>query len=188
MKMRNRLGGLVCVCLLLAACTETPTSPPALISGESVYQPLASGSQTPAVNPPLVMPSSSPTLPVPVLNLQPTATLVCKDNLHFLEDLTVPDGTAVKPDEIVDKQWKVENTGTCNWDESYRLRLVQGPSLGATTEQALYPARGGASAVIRILFTAPHQPGTYRSAWQAHTPGGEAFGETIFIEIVVIGL
>ena len=36
-----------------------------------------------------------------------------------------------------------------------------------------------------ILFIAPEEPGTYRSAWQARDPQGNLFGDPIFIEIVV---
>jgi len=65
------------------------------------------------------------------------------------------------------------------------LRLIAGEALGAPTEQALYPARAGAQATLRILFRAPSEPGTYHSAWQAYNPQGEAFGDPIYIEIVV---
>ncbi len=109
----------------------------------------------------------------------------CLDNLYYLEDLTIPDGSLVAPGSSLDKQWLVENNGTCNWDEHYLLRLVAGSALAAPSEQALYPARAGAQAVIRILFTAPAEPGTYRSAWQAYNPQGIQFGDPIFIEIVV---
>ncbi len=57
--------------------------------------------------------------------------------------------------------------------------------MGAATEQALYPARAGAQATLRIIFTAPSDTGTYISTWQAFAPGGEAFGDTIYIQIVV---
>ncbi len=109
----------------------------------------------------------------------------CLDNLYYLEDLTIPDGSLVAPGSSLDKQWLVENSGTCNWDEHYRLRLVAGSALAAPSEQALYPARAGTQAVIRILFTAPAEPGTYRSAWQAYDPQGQPFGDPIFIEVVV---
>jgi hypothetical protein len=85
----------------------------------------------------------------------------------------------------VDKRWLVENSGSCNWGEQYRLRLIEGPDLGAEPEQALYPARTGTQSVIRILFTAPLEPGRYRSAWQAYSPLGEPFGELFYLEIVV---
>jgi hypothetical protein len=97
----------------------------------------------------------------------------------------VPDGTIVAPGEVIDKQWQVENSGTCNWNERYRLRRISGPALGAPDEQALYPARGGTQAVIRIQLVAPPDPGTYRSAWQAYNPQGEPFGDPIYVEILV---
>lgn len=91
----------------------------------------------------------------------------------------------VSADSTLDKRWEVENSGSCNWDKNYRLRLIAGPDLNAQKEQALFPARNGTQAVIRVVFKAPKEPGAYRSAWQAFNPGGEPFGDPIFIDIVV---
>ncbi|MFH2103859.1 MAG: NBR1-Ig-like domain-containing protein [Chloroflexota bacterium] len=110
----------------------------------------------------------------------------CSDALSFVEDLTIPDGSQAAPGETLDKQWLVGNSGTCDWDSRYRLRLNGGDALGAPIEQALYPARAGSQAVIRIAFVAPATPGRYRSAWQAYDSRGFPFGDPIFIEIVVI--
>ncbi len=120
----------------------------------------------------------------PAANL-PSPTIQCKDSLAFLKDITIPDGTSVAPDSTLDKRWEVENNGNCNWSQDYRVRLIAGPELGAQKEQALYPARSGTHAVVRIVFKAPVEPGTYRSAWQATNPQGEAFGDPFFIEIKV---
>jgi len=109
----------------------------------------------------------------------------CIDNLVYLEDLSIPDGTEVGPGESRDKRWKVKNNGTCNWDVNYRIKLVGGPDMGAPQEQTLFPARSGAEAMVRMVFTAPQDAGTYRSAWQAYTPDGTAFGDPFFIEVVV---
>jgi hypothetical protein len=79
----------------------------------------------------------------------------------------------------------VQNSGTCNWDERYQLRLIGGPALGANPVQPLFPARSGSTAVIRIQMTAPSTTGTYRSAWQAYNPSDEPFGDPFYIEIVV---
>jgi len=101
------------------------------------------------------------------------ATPACQEGLRYLADITVPDGTIVASGEAIDKQWQVENSGTCNWNERYRLRRISGPPLDAPDEQALYPARSGTQAVIQVLLVAPPDPGTYRSAWQAYNPQGE---------------
>jgi hypothetical protein len=115
-----------------------------------------------------------------------TPTPVCTPNLTFLSDLTIPDGTQVAPGATLDKRWQVENSGSCNWDANYRVKLIAGEQMGAPAEQALYPARSGTQATLRILFTAPTQPGTYRSAWQAFDPNGQPFGDVFFIEVVVV--
>jgi hypothetical protein len=158
---------------LLAACSPTETE---------IYRP-----------PTLVAPVSSPTIPAPTAtSTQPpvetpiaTPAPPCTNNLTFLEDLTILDGTLVNPGEVLDKRWQVQNSGTCNWDVSYRLALLSGADLGALPEQSLYPARNGNQAMIRIVFTAPIDPGAYQSAWQAYDPQGNPFGDPIYIQVVV---
>jgi hypothetical protein len=125
--------------------------------------------------------STSYVLPPP--GLAPTPE--CTDSLYFLNDLTIPDNTIVAPGGSIDKQWLVQNNGTCNWDSRYRLRLINDNPLGAPSEQALYPARSGTQATLRILFTAPADAGSYVSEWQAYDPNGIPFGDSFFIKIVV---
>lgn len=170
------------LCLILSACagledilsirqTEAPyyRPPTADVTLASLLTPSPGG-----ISP---HPSSTPLL---------TATLDCINNLTFIEDQTIPDGAQVQPGESLDKRWLVENSGTCNWDASYRLKLIAGAEMGLSREQALYPARSGTQVSIRLVFTAPEQPDVYRSAWQAFSPSGEAFGDPIFIEVQVV--
>lgn len=136
---------------------------------------------------PFIPPNAPQTTPQPVGSPFPTPTWVCQNNLTFIQDVTIPDGTTVIPGAVMDKRWEVENSGSCNWDARYRLRLVAGSLLGASApEQALFPARSGTHAVIRLMFQAPSEPGRYRSAWQAFDPQDLPFGDPIFIEIDVI--
>ena len=147
--------------------------------------------------PPTALPPAQPlatTTPVPVAPFTPQSALtalatatagVCANDLTFVDDITFDDNTSVLPDASIDKQWLVQNSGTCNWDSSYRLKWVAGSPLGAAEEQLLYPARAGAQAALRILFTAPAEAGFFESAWQAVDPHGNIFGELIFIKIVV---
>ena len=181
----NSAGGLLirlCILLawaLLAGCAggQTPVVIATTDTGDEITTPQAST--------PTARPLPSPTRPTEIP--RPTSTPGCTNTLRFLTDLTMPDGSVVSPGQAIDKRWQVENSGTCNWDERYSLRLVEGPELGATSPQALYPARGGTQAIIRILFTASEELGTFRSAWQAYDPQGNAFGDLIFIEVVVAG-
>ena len=107
------------------------------------------------------------------------------DNLEFIQDVTIPDGTTISIDATIDKQWLVNNSGTCNWASTYRLKWIGGDPLGAQQEQILYPAKAGTQATIRIAFTAPAAAGTYESAWQAYGQDGIAFGDPVFMKIVV---
>lgn len=116
---------------------------------------------------------------------RPLSTPVCIDNLTYLSDVTIPDGTEVQPNATMDKRWEVKNSGNCNWDDRYRLRLIAGPDMGSPKEQALYPARSGSQVVLQIIFQAPTDPGSYRSAWQAYNSDGQPFGDPFFIDIMV---
>ena len=162
--------------LIFPACAPTPTPTPFIPPKAPTQTQVLVQGATP------IIPTSTP---VPEAVASPTATPPCTDGLAFVEDISIPDGTIVSPNASVDKRWLVQNNGSCNWDSRYRLKFVGGLEMGATTEQALYPARSGAQATIRINFTAPGEPGTYTTAWQAIDPNGEPFGDAIFMEIVV---
>ncbi len=109
----------------------------------------------------------------------------CIDGLIFLEDVTIPDYSIVAPGSTLDKQWLVQNSGSCNWDNRYRLRLVGGDALGSSSEQALFPARVGTTATLQITFIAPLESGEYYSEWQAYDAQGISFGKSFFIKIIV---
>jgi hypothetical protein len=115
----------------------------------------------------------------------PTANLLCTDQLVFVEDLTIPDGSEVQTGARLDKRWKVRNGGSCNWDDRYRVKLVAGAAMGALPEQALFPARGGTELIVRMQFVAPTEAGPYRSAWQAFDPQGDPFGDPFYIDVTV---
>jgi hypothetical protein len=133
-------------------------------------------------NPPLMLPTETLLAPLPVVV---TPTITCIDRLSFLDDVTIPDNTIVAPGSQLDKRWLVMNSGSCNWDYGYRLRLVGGSAMGATPEQSLFPARAGTQAILRIFFTVPLETGNYLSEWQAFDPNGIPFGEVFFIKIIV---
>jgi hypothetical protein len=117
----------------------------------------------------------------------PSPTPVCYDDLDYLQDLTIPDGTIMAAGQSIDKRWQVRNSGSCNWDQRYSLRLISGDAMGSDGSVALYPARAGTEATLQILFTAPQEPGTYDCQWQAVNPDGSAFGDAFYMQIVVGG-
>jgi Ig-like domain from next to BRCA1 gene len=168
---------IVCTCVslflipaLLAACGGTNAAP-------TYYLP-----PTPATSP---VPPALVQATTLALASGPTPTTACTNSLLFLQDLTIPDNSVVAPGSNLDKQWQVQNNGSCNWDSRYRLRFIGGDTLGAPREQALFPARSGTQLVIRMLFIAPNAPGNYFSEWRAYDPQDASFGDTFFIKITV---
>lgn len=174
--MKSSLRSLFWIAFLIVACGGQAT-PTLYIPAEQV---ITTNSANPATSVPEVESTET------VIPPQPSPSPECSSNLLYLEDITIPDGTQVDPQESLDKRWLVENNGTCNWDRRFNLRLIAGPDMGSNTEIALFPARSGSQAEIQIQFTAPQETGIYRSAWQAIDPQGNLFGDPIFIEISVI--
>ncbi|MCD4673943.1 MAG: hypothetical protein K8R77_14875 [Anaerolineaceae bacterium] len=160
------------VVIFTSGCVPTPQRP-------------APEAEDPIFLPPTLAPTIAPTSAVTPTPEGGADQQDCVNNLLFSSDLSVPDGTIFEPGATIDKQWQVENNGTCNWDERYSLRLVAGDTLGADQEQALFPARSGSQAVIQIKFTAPQETGSHRSAWQAFGPDGRPFGDPFYLEIMV---
>lgn len=155
----------ICCCLLITlnACTGN-----------------SSTLSTPSFLPPV--PTDTLFTNLPVLN---TPTPACVNGLTFISDMSIEDNTIVAPGSRLDKQWLVQNSGTCNWDSRFRLRLINDVALGALPEQALYPARAGLQATVQIIFTAPLEAGSYTSEWQAFDISGIPFGDSFYIKIVV---
>lgn len=163
---------LTALSVFVVGCTEQPTPyrPPTIVIQVTKT---VSDSALPITTPQLI---ESPI---------PSSTATCIDNLLFLEDLSLPDGTVVKPGALLDKRWLVENSGSCNWDKQYRLKFMSGAEFGAPLDQALYPARSGSKATIRLIFSAPSEPGSYQSAWQAYNSQGQPFGDPVYVQVIV---
>lgn len=165
------MSAVLLLAVLLTGCSFTPNRP----APDSIQA-------TPFVAPSIV--------PTPKPEKKTTAEAEgkaegCINNLHFLSDVTIPDGMIVNPGSTIDKRWSVENNGTCDWDKKYKLQLIEGDALGAEAEQNLFPARSGAQVEILIRFIAPNEEGRYLSSWKAVDPNGNAFGEAIYMEIIV---
>jgi hypothetical protein len=180
--------------LAAASATRTPAG-----ATPSRTPASASASATPAASDASPLPGATPggtpaatDDPVGIATATATPTELgqaagpCTNDVEYIADLSVPDGTQFLPGDPVLKQWSVRNAGTCDWDSGYRLVLVSGNALGARSELALFPARAGLEAVIEVPMIAPAEPGSYTGRWQARDPAGNVFGDRIFITIQVV--
>lgn len=182
MKLINRKPSFLNL-LLLAALVFSLTGCKSILPKRSV--PVED--QFPLFKAPTFQPTT-PSLTVPTAAVEgaSTQTVACTNLLQYVSDVTFPDFTEVKAGETIDKQWKVKNAGTCNWDATYSIQMTGGESMSSTSPQALVPARNGTETVISIQFIAPAEPGRYASMWKAFDPNGQPFGDMLYVDITVI--
>jgi len=174
-RLRSQLVALLLALTFVQACAPQPASTP--------FRPPTKPQPTQILPTTTSIPAIHTPLPTSTVTSTPTEG-PCSNNLEFVSDVTIPDGTTVSVGSTVDKQWLVNNSGSCDWDSSYRLKWTGGDPLGAAQEQIIYPARAGTQATLRILFPAPAAEGTYESSWQAYGSNGIAFGDPIYMKIV----
>lgn len=107
------------------------------------------------------------------------------NNAIYIADLTIPDGTVLRPGEDFRKVWQIRNTGSCTWDEGYSLVFIGG-------DQAMDPVNyeirirtdfiePGEDADFDIPLTAPLAEGSYTGSWRMRNDQGVFFGETVTV-------
>lgn len=118
----------------------------------------------------------------------PVATISLGDSCHnsaYEADVTIPDGSVLKPGVDFQKVWAIRNTGTCTWDEGYALVFIGG-------DQAIDPVNfefkksgdfvsAGEGINIGINLTAPLAVGKYQGNWRMRSDSGTYFGETFTV-------
>ena len=197
---------LLLFALLLAACGtgETPMPTPdvgaiqtaaaqtvmadilATQSAEAALTPLASPTAE-VTQPPAETPTVTVTLTVGVLSTPGVlGTPGLCDDAVYVSDVTVVDGSVMTPGQEFLKTWKVRNTGDCTWGAGYTLiyggyndRMSGVPAALATT---VIPNQ---EVDVSVQFKAPAKAGEYLSAWRMANPSGYAFGQFLFVKIIV---
>jgi hypothetical protein len=116
------------------------------------------------------------------------STAVGCNNLTYIADVSIPDGTVFDGGEDFDKIWRVQNTGTCMWDDGYQLVYIGG-------DEELDPydlefkfrdfVAAGATAELEIELTAPLSFGRFTATWQMQADSGEFFGQELTVSIEV---
>lgn len=150
--------------------------------------------ETPVVRTPTATPLVPATAtPVPAGQATPTPRPVltpqaktCTDDLTFVRDVTVDDGSAIDPGQRFAKTWEVSGgtVGTpCIWGESYALQFVDGTLMG--WDGTALVTRTGALYQISINLVGPPTPGVYQGRWQMTNEFGQPFGQIIYLAIVV---
>ena len=117
---------------------------------------------------------------VPVLGT-PVGTLPAEscNNSQFIADVTIPDGTVMKPGNDFTKTWTLKNNGTCKWDDGYAFVFVAGDKMDGYDVTLKKPSDfvdPGESINLAVDMTAHVAEGEYTGCWRMKDDQGFYFG------------
>jgi hypothetical protein len=195
------MTALLVACSLPQAAVETPfpdsTSVYSTVSarltatgaGGTPQMPTQAQSATPPQTPTPLMPPLTATPPgfdMPTLTLPgtrtPGATVIpapcdlAAPGRPYV-DITIPDGTRLKPGQDFSKTWRLVNAGSCAWTKDYAIVWFSGEVFGAVREQPVgETVRPGQSIDITVDMVAPKGAGTHQSNWKLRNQRSVLFG------------
>lgn len=175
-KYHPLLVAMIVLILALLAC-----NPPAPQPTSTVAQQAGGSNPTDAPAPTLADAPASTEIPV---TDTPVPT-VCTFDAGYVADVTIPDNTVFLPNTAFVKTWRIQNTGSCDWEPGTKLVYVSGDQMGSPPAVNLPAAAVGTNVDVSVDFISPGTPGTYRSNWQAQRPDGTKFGQQYYVQIVV---
>jgi hypothetical protein len=92
-------------------------------------------------------------------------------------DITIPDGTSLRPEEPFSKTWRLKNSGACTWTREYTVVWFSGERFGVPDRLLLSnPVVSGETVDITIDMRAPVQAGSYQGNWKLVDAQGAYFG------------
>ena len=117
-------------------------------------------------------------LPPPILpTIPPTPTPYPCNWAGFVTDVTIPDGTAMKPDREFKKTWRLKNIGSCTWSSDYDLVYLSGDRMDGDKAVPLDgTVRPGETVDVSVELTAPSDPDKYMGYWALRDAAGRVFG------------
>jgi hypothetical protein len=105
---------------------------------------------------------------------------------RYIDDVTIPYDTNMKPGQPFRKTWRIRNTGTAAWGSGYQFIYVGDDRMGGPDSVPLPPTAPGDEADVSVDLVAPMQPGKVKGTWQARDPEGNLFDFPVRVEIIVI--
>lgn len=175
---------------LAAVQTGSTTENPAVLTATATTA-VAGGllaTETPVVAPMAGTPGTVPSL-TPLAPAVPKSTGPTCLNSQFVADITVPDGTVMQPGQKFTKGWRIQNTGTCPWDEGYGFIRWSGPAMNSVDihySKNDQPVGAGGVTDIYIDMRAPYEAGDYVAHWVMVSDTGKTFGGDFTVVIKVV--
>lgn len=184
--------------IVLTACASaTPTVDPSIkiteiastvfaeLTKVAALTPQATLTFTPTVTATLAPPTATQSVPSvsPTTNIQSGTN--SGDNAKYINDITIPDGSLMKPGTTFDKTWAIQNNGTTTWTKEYQLIYIDGTQTPTLTVKLPKEVKPGETIEVTIKFVAPSTLGSYTSWWQMFSADGYRFGEPVSLRITV---
>jgi len=122
-------------------------------------------------------PDSPPPTPA-ALSQTPTEPRIPGDISQFIADVTIPDGTVVRPGERFVKTWEILNAGTATWRGRFLARGAFPADNGSCETPAKVPVpdtRPGGKVQVSVPVTAPSTPGSCWVGWKMVDGEGNSF-------------
>lgn len=191
LKMRLPVAAAFAAILATLACSApsdmppTPTlTPIAVVVTATPTVPIA---RTVTVRPPIDIASPTPTEAVPTPTPGATAT-PCVNDSDFVADVTVPDNTPISKGKSFTKTWRLRNSGTCAWGDTYKFVLINiDDGLTAIdTETIMPPVASGQNIDIEISLRVDSDATVgdrLRATFQLRAPDGSLFGSMPYVQI-----
>jgi next-to-BRCA1 protein 1 len=132
--------------------------------------------------------TGTPSAGMPAATSVPVATqpISTADNSAWVADVSVPDGTKFYLNESFTKIWKVKNTGSTTWDNTYSLVNIDGNTWGAKDIIPLTATvQPGQEVQLKISFHAPKVLGEQFSRWKLMNSASQIFGQELYVYIDV---
>jgi len=201
--MIKRIAMLTLLASLLVACgTDEPAEPTLSVDAIHTFAAetvIAEFTQTAQALPPTSAATATEAASAtPEVTLAPTNTaaptnnpfvstptgIIC-DDAKWIQDVTVPDGTQMTPGQDFVKTWLIRNTGSCTWGSGYSLIHGYDETMGGIPEPLTGTVAPGEEVEVSVRFKAPANTGEHSSFWRMQNAGGSAFGEFLYVTIVV---
>ncbi len=166
------------LCLLIAACGGSPEPTPV-----PTQAPLPTAAPSPTTAPsPRIVPSPTPAPADAAPSNTPAADAAaanpsnCTNKAANVRDVTIPDGVTLQRGEAFTKTWRIQNAGTCTWNESYMIVFNAGDRLDGQDGVKLPATPPGSDAEVSVPMRASLRPGTFQGYWKLRAPDGRDFG------------
>lgn len=143
--------------------------------------------EQPSSTPVYILPEQNTPIPTSIqqsnqLNAMITATPAannCVNKVKFIQDITVPDWSIVSAGKPFTKTWRLQNTGSCIWDDSFSFVFSDGDIMGAKERISLSEGtmiKPDDKIDIAVYMVAPEKPGKYTGNWLIEDSVGNRFG------------